>query len=263
MKIEQMRVVLTGAAGGIGSAAARALTNAGARVVLVGRNPERLAALRQALPRPAAVTMVAADVTRTEGRAAIHAAALVEGANVLINNAGLPCFGKLEALDADQIVRALETNLLAPMLLTRLLLPHLRVQPAAQILNVGSALGSIGLPGFSAYSAAKFGLRGFSEALRRELQGSPVTVQYLAPRVTRTGFNDEAADAFNRATGAQSDSPEQVAAALLQTLRRGTPERLLGFPEKLAARINGIVPHLLDGAFRRHRSALQSSRQPA
>src|SRR5688572_27922957 len=130
MKIEQMSVVLTGAAGGIGSAAARALTNAGARVVLVGRNPERLAALRQALPRPAAVTMVAADVTRTEGRAAIHAAALAQGANVLINNAGLPCFGKLEALDADQIVHALETNLLAPMLLTRLLLPHLRVQPA-------------------------------------------------------------------------------------------------------------------------------------
>jgi short-subunit dehydrogenase len=263
MKIEQMSVVLTGAAGGIGSAAAHALTRAGARVVLVGRSPERLARLTQALAEPAAVTTVVADVTTAQGRAAIHAAALEQGANVLVNNAGLPCFGTLEALDADRIVRAMETNLLAPMLLTRLLLPHLRAQPAARILNVGSALGSLGLPGFSAYSAAKFGLRGFSEALRRELQGSQVSVQYLAPRVTRTAFNDEAADAFNRATGAQSDSPEQVAAALVQTLRRGTPERLLGFPEKLAARINGMVPQLLDGAFRRHRSALQSSRQPA
>jgi short-subunit dehydrogenase len=263
MRIEQMSVVLTGAAGGIGSAAARALTSAGARVVLVGRNAQRLAALRETLVDPTAATVVAADVTSEQGRAAIHAAALAHGVNVLVNNAGLPCFGKLETLDVDQIARALETNLVAPMLLTRVLLPHLRAQPAAQILNIGSALGSLGLPGFSAYSAAKFGLRGFSEALRRELQGSTVSVQYLAPRVTRTAFNDEAADAFNRATGAQSDSPEQVAQALVQSLRRGTPERLLGFPEKLAARINGMVPQLLDGAFRRHRSALQSNRQPA
>jgi short-subunit dehydrogenase len=263
MNPEQMTVVLTGAAGGIGSAAARALVDAGARVVLVGRTPDRLATLAQALGKPGAVATVAADVTTSEGRSAINSAAIACGANVLVNNAGLPCFGRIETLEPEQIARVMETNLLAPMLLTRLLLPHLRAQPAAQVLNIGSALGSLGLPGFSAYSAAKFGLRGFSEALRRELQGSPVRVQYFAPRVTRTAFNDDAVDAFNRATGAQSDAPEKVAAALVQTLRRGTPEKLLGFPEKFAARLNGIVPHLLDAAFRRHRSVLPASRQPA
>jgi short-subunit dehydrogenase len=258
MRPEQMTVVLTGAAGGIGTAAAHALVNAGARVVLVGRSAPRLTALAQALAKPVAATVVPADVTTAEGRSAIHAAAVAHGANVLINNAGLPCFGRLDALQAEQIAGVLETNLLAPVLLTRLLLPHLRTRPAASILNVGSALGSLGLPGFSIYSAAKFGLRGFSEALRRELQDTPVVVQYLAPRVTRTAFNNEALAEFNRATGTQSDSPELVARALLKTLQSGRPERFLGFPESLAARLNGIAPHLLDRAFRRHRAVLQS-----
>jgi short-subunit dehydrogenase len=263
MKIEQMTVVLTGAAGGIGSEATRALVDAGARVVLVGRNAERLGSLARMLSQPTAATILAADVTTPDGRASIQAAAVAAGANVLINNAGVPCFGRLDALEPEQIVHAVETNLLAPMLLTRLLLPHLRAQPAAQVLNIGSALGSLGLPGFSAYSAAKFGLRGFSEALRRELHDTSVSVQYLAPRVTRTAFNDPAVDAFNRATRTQSDSPGQVAQALLETLRRGSPERFLGFPEKYAARINGVVPHLLDRAFRRHRAVLHSTKQPA
>ena len=258
MRTEQMTAVLTGAAGGIGSAAAHALVNAGARVVLVGRSAARLAALAQTLAKPAAAAVVQADVTTPDGRGAIHAAAIANRANVLVNNAGLPCFGRLDTLDPAHIARVLETNLLAPVLLTRLLLPHLLAQPAASILNVGSAMGSLGLPGFSVYGAAKFGLRGFSESLRRELQDTSVTVQYLAPRLTRTGFNDDAVAAFNRATGAHSDSPEQVAGALLDILQRGSAERFLGFPESLAARLNGVVPRLLDRAFRRHRAVLQS-----
>ena len=111
-------------------------------------------------------------------------------ANVLVNNAGVPSFGRLESLGAEHIEQVLRTNLLAPMLLTQALLPSLRRQPRAQVIQVGSALGRIGLPGYSVYSASKFGLRGFAEALRRELRDSPVRVQYLGPRSTRTGFND-------------------------------------------------------------------------
>ena len=261
MNANRMVVVLTGAGGGIGSAAARVLVEEGAQVLLVGRNQPPLVALAQTLARPASARVVAADVTTPDGRATIQSAAVAAGANVLVNNAGVPCFGRFEALAPEQIERAMQTNLLAPMLLTHLLLQHLRAQPVARILNVGSALGSLGLPGFSAYSAAKFGLRGFSEALRRELAGSGVAVQYLAPRTTRTAFNDEAVDAFNRATGTQSDSADQVAQALLAMLRSGSAERFLGFPEKLAARLNGFVPRLLDGAFRRHRTVLHATKQ--
>jgi short-subunit dehydrogenase len=142
------------------------------------------------------------------------------------------------------------------MLLTRALLPHLLAQPRAQVVCVGSALGRIGLPGFSAYSASKFGLRGFAEALRRELADSSVRVQYLGPRSTRTAFNDAGVEAYNRATGTAMDTPERVARALVELLRSERPERFLGYPETLAVRLNGLVGPWLDGAFARHRRSL-------
>eukprot|EP01036_Dinobryon_divergens_P050448 gene50448-67562_t len=149
-----------------------------------------------------------------------------------------------------------ETNLLAPMLLTQALLPHLLAQPRAQLVCIGSALGRIGLPGFAAYSATKFGLRGFAEALRRELAGSPVLVQYLGPRSTHTGFNDAGVQAYNRATGTAMDPPQRVAAALLRLIEGEQPERFVGFPESLAVRLNGLAGPWLDGAFDKHRRSL-------
>ncbi|MBX9715520.1 MAG: SDR family NAD(P)-dependent oxidoreductase, partial [Burkholderiaceae bacterium] len=150
----------------------------------------------------------------------------------------------------------LQTNLLAPMLLTQALLPHLRRQLKAQVICVGSALGRIGLPGYSVYCASKFGLRGFAEALRRELGNSSVRVQYLGPRSTRTPFNTPAVEHYNQATGSASDTPDVVAAALLSMLEDESAERFLGFPEKLAVRLNGCAPGLLDGAFDKHRLSL-------
>lgn len=263
MRLEEMKVVLTGAAGGIGAAIARALVSAGASVLLVGRSGERLETLAAELKGRARAVALAADITREEGRRAIRDAAIAMRANVLVNNAGVPSFGTLESLDEAHVARVVETNLIAPMLLSRLLLPHLRAQPEARVLNIGSVLGSLALPGFCVYSAAKFGLHGFSEALRRELAGSTLQVQYLAPRTTRTAFNDARIEAFNRATRVQSDSPELVARAALDMLERGTAERYLGFPEKLAVRINALAPRWLDGVFKRHRKALRSDHQPA
>jgi short-subunit dehydrogenase len=88
------------------------------------------------------------------------------------------------------------------------------------------------------------------------LAGGPVKVLYLAPRATRTAFNDERVQAHHRATATGSDLPERVAAALLAQLEQEAPERTLGFPERLAVRLNGAAPGWLDGAFRRHRDAL-------
>ena len=150
------------------------------------------------------------------------------------------------------------TTNLAPLISAEEL-KTLLAQPAAQVICVGSALGAIGLPGFSVYSAGKFGLRGFAQALRRELAETPVAVQYLGPRTTKTAFNSEAVEAYNRATGTASDRPEQVAAELVALLESGAGERFVGFPEKLAARINGLAPALLDGSFKRHSRHLQAT----
>jgi short-subunit dehydrogenase len=157
----------------------------------------------------------------------------------------------------------LQANLLAPMLLTQALLPQLLAQPRAQIVFVGSALGRIGLPGFSLYTASKAGLHGFAEALRRELADSPVRIQLLAPRSTRTTFNDARAEAYNRATGTASDSAEQVAQALLALIESEAAERYIGWPERLGVRLNGAFPALLDGSFKKHRRQLTLAQTPA
>lgn len=262
MKTSGLSVVLTGASGGIGAATAAALVRDGARVLLVARTRAPLAALATALSdgaAPGQVEALAADVTTRSGRADIVELAAARRVDVLINNAGTPFFGALQTADEARIEKVLATNLIAPIELTRALLPQLLAWPGACILNVGSALGRLGIPGFSVYCASKFGLRGFTEALRRELSGTGVRVQYVAPRTTRTTFNDARVEAFNRATGTRSDPPNAVAETIVRMLRNGSAEQSLGLAEKLAGRVNGVAPRLLDRAFTRHRKAMHDS----
>lgn len=260
------RVLLTGATGGIGQAVADVLLAAGASLLLTGRSPARLSALARELRRrrglsSARVEWCVADLSQPPTWTQAHGLVPVAadwGVNVVVHAAGVPAFGRLEDQSAEQVAASLQTNLLAPLLLTRALLPHLRTRTQAQVIFVGSALGRIGLPGFSVYSAAKFGLRGAAEALRRELRDSPVQVQYLGPRSTRTAFNDPAVAAYNAATGTSSDPPQRVADALLALLQDEAAERHIGWPERLAVRLNGLVPTWLDPVFDRHRRSLPS-----
>lgn len=261
MKAAEARILLTGAYGGIGEAAAAAFMRAGAALMLSGRSPAKLAAQARTLMQgtsdhPPRIEWRSADLTSAVDLASLSEAARTWGCNVIVHGAGVASFGHLESATPEGMGRVLQTNLLAPMLLTRALLPHLRSLPRAQVICVGSALGGIGLPGYSIYSASKFGLRGFAQALRRELADSTVQVQYIGPRGTRTAFNSQEVEAYNRATGSAMDDPAQVARAMLKMLEAETLERFLGYPEKLAVRINGIAPALLDGAFARHRRSL-------
>lgn len=254
MKAAHAHVLLTGASGGIGQAMCKALLHAGAQVLGVSRKP-------QSSEQPG-LSWIQADVTRSAGISVIAAAAQVQPVNVVVHAAGIPGFGALQRLDPEQIQSVLQANLAAPMLLTQALLPGLMQRPKAQIVFVGSALGRIGLPGFSLYGASKAGLHGFAEALRRELADSPVRVQLLAPRSTRTAFNEAQAQAYNEATGAHSDKVEKVAQALIGLIESESSERYIGWPERLAVRLNGAFPSWLDGSFkahRRHLSAAQTS----
>jgi short-subunit dehydrogenase len=261
MKAPQARVVLTGAGGGIGHASAAALLKAGATVMLVGRSAPRLAEQARQLVRETGtdasrVEHRLADLSRPEDLASLSVMAAGWGCNVLVHNAGLASFGHLQDLRPADVQAVLHTNLIAPMLLTQSLLPHLLAQARAQVICVGSALGAIGLPGYSVYSASKFGLRGFAQALRRELCETSVRVQYLGPRSTRTAFNSEAVEAYNRATGTAMDRPEQVALELLALMESEAAERFVGYPEKLAVRLNGLAPSWLDGSFKKHSRSL-------
>jgi short-subunit dehydrogenase len=251
MNFTDMRVLVTGGTGGIGSAVAEALLVRGACVLSTGRDHCHLAALSQRLARfGQRATFVAADLLLPQDRERLHRAALAagEGAgiNVLINNAGIGQFGLFDATNDSDIERLLAINVAAPLQLTRALLPTLRRQPAAAIVNIGSVLGTIGYPGQATYSATKFALRGFSEALRRELSDSSVRVLYVAPRATRTSLNSAAVERLNAALGVATDHPGVVAAAVCRALARGRKASVLGWPERLYARLNALAPSVVD-----------------
>ena len=244
MQLKNARILLTGASGGLGQELACQLTDGGAALLLAGRDSGRLNALATSLGPGAA--SICADLERASGVAALAGAAREFGVNVLINNAGVSAFGLLENQEWAAIERVLATNLEAPIHLTHALLPWLKAQPQAAIVNIGSTFGSLPFPDFVAYSAAKAGLRGFSQALRRELADSLVAVIHIAPRAIDTPLNTDAVKALNRALKNQSDSPVDVARQVVAALRRGDGEHHFGFPERLFAWLNGVAPSLID-----------------
>ena len=273
MNLDGKRILITGGAGGIGYALAEQLLVAGARVLLVGR---RAGALSAALERlgvaPDRATACEADLTIAADRQRLceRARHWQGGIDILINNAAVSDFALLEDASPEDIERALDTNLLAPIDLCRILLPHLRRRAEAGIVNIGSALGSIGLAGNATYCATKFGLRGFSEALRRELADSKVRVCYFAPRATDTPVNSPAARAANAELHVATDSPQAVARQIVDWLQSGRTRGVIGWPEKFFARVNALLPSLVDRAvqaqlpivIRHARSSRTSSPRP-
>jgi short-subunit dehydrogenase len=254
MNPARYRAVLTGATGGIGRAMALRLGPLCESLLLVARSIAPLTALaREVETAGGCARAVPADLTTPAGREAVLRAAseTSKGIDLLVNNAGAGDFGWLADQDDADLERIVNVNVLAPMQLTRRLLPLMLAQPAARIVNVGSIFGYLGYPGHAAYSASKFALRGFSEALRRELADGPVQVTYFAPRATRTAMNGTAMCALNAELGIAMDPPEAVAAALVALLEKPARERPLGMPERLFARLNQIVPGLVDRALRR------------
>jgi short-subunit dehydrogenase len=246
MQLRSARIVLTGATGGLGEALAEALYQAGATLLLTGRNAEQLAKVAPW----AGGGVLQADLSTAEGVDRVAAAAGEFRANGLVNNAGIGGFGLLAEQAEASVERILATNLIAPIQLTRAMLPALLAQPEAAIVNVGSAFGRIPFAGFAAYSAAKTGLRGFSQALRRELADSPVRVLHVAPRAIDTPLNSPAVVALNKALGNACDRPAVVAERIVRMLEDDTADALIGFPERLFAWLNGCAPSLIDRGVR-------------
>ena len=178
------------------------------------------------------------------------------GIDLLINCAGVMSFCPLVDEDPAILERIVQLNLAVPMLLARQVLPAMLERGSGRIVNIGSTFGSIGFAWFAAYSASKFGLRGLSEALRRELDGSGVGLTYVAPRAVRTGFNNDAVYRMADATGMKMDDPAWVASRIVNAIEHDAKDVYLGFPEKFFARLNGLLPRLVDGGLRRQNQVM-------
>lgn len=234
--------LITGAGSGIGRALAQEAARLGYDLILVGRTESKLAETAALIP-DTSVTVVASDVTTAAGRQAILAA-VGDGLDILINNAGTLAVGHLANLDDDALARMVSTNLTAPIALTRDLLPALTAKQG-RIVNIGSVFGDIAYPFFAGYSATKFGLRGFSDAIRRELSGTGIGVTYIAPRATRTAAESEFA-ALVEPLQITLDSAERVAtqawAAILSGKREGFPKG----KERFFVKVQRLFPSLVD-----------------
>lgn len=252
--------IVTGATGGIGAAICERLYEEGWALLLVSRHELALARLQQqlqAMGPKGNVRLLALDITTPEAGALLlaQAKALPGPCTLLINGAGCQRFAWLEAQEEETIARQISLNLLAPIRLTRALLPLLNQESA--IVNIGSTLGAIGYPGCSVYCASKAGLHHFTEALGREIGKQGPRVLLLAPRATDTEINAGSLEALNEELGTAVDTPERVADELMQLLNGKRRRRFIGWPEKFFARLNGLFPSLVDGAMEKQRVVIQ------
>ena len=251
---KQCRVVLTGAAGGMGQAFAQKLATLCNEIVIVGRNESTVQTLALTLQNRhphLKVYVCAGDLQNPHTLDSIQTRCeKMGGLDLLINNAGINCFGPSQGIAIDDLHNILRTNLLAPMILSNALIPFLKQSRTAQIIQVGSILGYIGYPGNAAYCASKFGLRGYTEALSRELVRTHIKVKYFAPRATATAINEGAVNKLNAALNVQTDSTDFVAEQLIHCLKSSKREWPIGFPERLFVFLNKFLPRLNDKAIK-------------
>lgn len=249
MNLRGQRILLTGATGGIGYPLAKLLAQKGARLALVDRNGERQKEICEEIVRAGgeAVSIVI-DLLQEQATASAVAIATksLGGIDMLINNAGLIDFTLFQQQHPARIAQIMSINAVVPMQLAHAVLPHMLAQGSGRIVNIGSTFGSIGFPHHAVYSASKFAVRGFSEALRRELEDSGVEVTYVAPRATRTALNDAAAVRMMEVNRIAMDDPGVVAQAIVRAIEQGRRECYIGGPESVFARLNGVLPRLVD-----------------
>jgi short-subunit dehydrogenase len=234
------RVLLTGASGGIGNAIARALHQRGASLAITGRRADALETLKNELGDR--VDVLLADLCKQEDVEGLPARAGT--VDVLVANAGLPGSGELASFSPQQIDRAIDVNLRAPMQLTRALLPGMIERRSGHVVFVSSLAGKVPAAGSTVYSATKFGLRGFGDSLHDELHGTGVGATTVFP-----GFISDAgmfADSgVKLPAGVGTKPPEKVADAVLAGIEKGRAEIDVA---PLAVRATGKLAGLAPGA---------------
>lgn len=221
-------VVLTGAASGIGRELAFHLADAGCHLLLVDRDEDRLQQVADAaLSRNVAVHTYACDLSQTEQVDATLDAMLqdVDVIDILVNNAGVAYYGPTQEMTQEQWDWLLSINLLAPIRITQRLLPHLLERPDAHIVNMCSISGLVAGGRFAAYHTSKFGLVGYTEALRSEFGRCGLGVTAMCPGPVKTGLYQAAARPENGRDVPSPPSiicasPARVAALTIKAIRR-------------------------------------------
>jgi uncharacterized protein len=235
--------VVTGASSGLGEAIARRLTASGHRVLLVARRADRLATLAAELPGALAVE---ADLLAADGPARVAAAVDAVGGRlaVLVNNAGIGGRGTFAEAGYEGVRQTMALNFDAQLRLTEALLPSLRAGAPSSILIVSSVSGRIARPGAGAYSASKFALFGWADALRAEEAPHGVHVGTVVPGFIATEGFPQRELLAKRTTAWLVGNPEMVADAVEHLLRTRRPERHAPPTWRLMTLLAAVAPRL-------------------
>jgi short-subunit dehydrogenase len=253
--LEDKRVVITGAAGGIGSALARAFAKRGAHLALVDRNAEAVATIAATLGSGGrTVSGHVADVGDPAALAQVRTEILAQHGHVdvLVNNAGITVFAEFEATETDEIERVLDVNLRGVIYGCKTFLPDLRARPQAHIVNVSSMAAMAGMPWQSIYCASKYAVRGFTAALRAELSSTSIGVTCVLPGATRSNIvgaaaarNPELRDMLSKRLLAHGYPPDVLARKLVRAVRRNRAELYVGPDAWLLSAAVRIAPRLV------------------
>src|SRR3984957_19323778 len=240
-------ILVTGASQGIGKALAEAAAARGAKVLACARQIELLQDLRA---KGQTIEIVRADITRADDRHALVEAAekAFGGLDILVNNAGIGATGHFADAGPERLREIMEVNFYGLTETTRVFLPMLKKGNKPAIVNISSIAGKRGIPARSEYSASKFAVQGFGEALRAELAKDGVDVLVVCPGLTQTNFSQNMIEqkALVKLDHMRGMSAEEVARQTLNAIEKGRNETCLTLNGKLMVLVSRFLPWVAD-----------------
>ncbi|RTL60336.1 MAG: SDR family oxidoreductase [Sphingobacteriales bacterium] len=245
-------VVITGGSDGIGKALVDKLLSLGAKVATCGRNQDKLYQLQVENPSAMLHTMVADISHENESRRFIESTVKVFGSiDILINNAGISMRALFKDVEIDVIKKVMDINFFGTVYTTKFALPYI-LEKKGTIVGVSSIAGYRGLPGRSGYSASKYALQGWMEALRTELLDEGVNVMWVCPGFTTSNIRNAA---LNKDGQSQGESPmdenkmmsaDECAIHILNAIEKRKRTLVLTFNGKRTVFLNKFFPSLTD-----------------
>lgn len=245
------RILITGASSGIGKAIAIEAGERGARVFVTGRNQERLAAVVKTIRQNGGIAdSLDGDLTDPIERERLLRAVEQSfgGLDVLVNNAGHGATGHFQYATPDRLRSIMELNFFAPCELSRLAIPMLKMGADPAILMINSVAGRRAIPSRTEYSASKFALMGFSEALRGELSKDNIEVCVVSPGLTESSFEDNMLENSARHSlhAQRSMKASDAATLILNSLEKRKNETTLTFKGKMLVTLSRFFPRFID-----------------
>src|SRR5213083_956033 len=251
-------VLITGGSRGLGLVLARHVCARGGNVAIIARDPDELMRAKTDLvPRGGKVLTIECDLLDA-GQIQSAVRKIIDRfgkIDVLINNAGIIEVGPLEHMTPEDFERAMRVHFWAPFELISQIVPEMRIWGGGRIVNISSIGGKVAVPHMASYSASKFALTGFSDAIRAELARDNIYVTTVAPGMMRTGSHvnakfkgkhDEEFAWFAASSGAPllSMNADRAARKILNACRRGQPSLTLTFAARLQIVANAVFPNI-------------------